>query len=234
MKYFNSERQRIYYLLALSLNLFLIISTGSVGAYLTLAINLLIAFMLIGIKKKWRILYFPVIIFAAYNLLQKMNLFDKLEIDYILRKITRHSMSFDLIPADRVNIILSYFSIFKDNLLGVGAGQATVIGKANYGISINPHSLLVEVAVEYGMIGLMIILSLYFIYLYRLIRVMTVKDDSLDFNILKKTVFINYITMFLWTNVPSRILNGFDIFWIFIGLIILMLYKSKNLNEGVI
>ncbi len=231
IKYFNSKRQRIYYLMALSLNIFLIISTGSIGAYLTLAINLLIAFILIENKDKWKILYFPALIFAVYNAFQNINIFEKIEIDYILRKIARHSTSLDLIPTDRVNIISSYLNIFKDNLLGVGAGQATIVGKANYGISINPHSLLVEVAVEYGLIGLMIILTLYFVYLYRLIRVMAIKHGSLDHDIVKKSVFINYITMILWTNVPSRVLNGFDIFWIFIGLIILILYNSTNLNE---
>lgn len=231
MKYFHSRKYRFNYLTALTINIFLIIATGSFGAYLTLAINLLIAFILIGNSKKWKILYFPAIILVAYNVFKKINIFERLEVDYIFRKITRHSISLDLIPTDRVDILSSYFTIFKDNLFGVGAGQATIVGKANYGISINPHSLLVEIAVEYGILGLMIILSLYFIYLIKLIRSMATKQGSFEYNMLKKTIFINYITMILWTNIPSRILNGFDIFWIFIGLVILILHNSTNLNE---
>ncbi|MCK4257775.1 MAG: O-antigen ligase family protein [Halanaerobiales bacterium] len=228
IKFMSEKKGRIKYLLSMIINTILIISTGSIGAYITLALNLTLSYVILDKKHRKKILILPVLltVISPGILLNKF-----LEYEYIFRKISRFSLQKSIIPLDRIEILSIYFSIFTDTIIGVGAGQATTFGMIKRGISINPHSLLMEIAVEFGVAGILFTLGIYIYALIKLLRIIIRFRNTSTEYIIGSVAAINLTTFFLWTNVPSRVLNGFDVFWIILGIVVVII-NNPNLIKG--
>jgi len=124
---------------------------------------------------------------------------------------------------ERIQYYCDAVKNFKENpLIGKGVGMFSYEhgGKGSY-----PHNILLEIAAEYGLIGIIIFWP-FFIYLFyialKLIKKMQLKDYSL-------IIPLWFLIIFLDAMVSGSIANNRNI-WLF-GAIILILQKSKKANK---
>ncbi len=219
----NQKINRFYKYITIILMLFLIFATGSNGAIILLIMNLFIqfAYSLKYLKSQDIFIRFFIIMVSVILVVLLVQRF--VEIEYLMLKLSRISSIENIITVSRLNILKDYFFILIRYPFGVGLGQSTIINYALNGSHINSHSFFLEIFVELGIISGIVIISMYFYAIFKVISKRLITPISVF-------VFSSLITFPLWSNIPSRIVEGFDIFWLLIGLTILQL-KYKGVDD---
>lgn len=236
----DKVRHKIGMYTGLIINIFMIISTGSTGAIISAIISLMISYILICMQRKNMK---PIVAMLIFTLLIGVFIktldFNYIELEYIKAKIDRVSTE-GIMSRDRKVLFNNYLEISKENIMGVGGGQAQNLNYILFNDRNNPHSLFLEILINYGMVGL-IFSSVFFIML--LIKslknyVLFWKAGDLFNRNLSAVLLVNLMSFIIISNVPSRILNGFDIIWVILGLIYLnndgARLKHRNMTHTLI
>ena len=223
----------LYKYLIMSIFLILALASGSRGPILALIItglvylvfnfNRLIVKVIFGVA----LLSLIILTFGIDDKISQVGNFDRIFLNVSKKGFVKHSTS------TRKNLAIGSFILLQNYPLGVGAGNwQTVANKIrpNHLMPLEyPHNLFLEVACEYGLHSLiiLIILFLYVFYLSYNKMQKYIKDKTSLYPLLF------YLLLFLFFNsMVSGMLNDSRLLFIVISFIIIHkpLIESKNVN----
>lgn len=130
----------------------------------------------------------------------------------------------------RIRIIYLSYQSLKNNLFGLGPGMSDIyIGKAFFFplIYYNPHNMWGEVAIDYGLPGLLFFVLFYFSLLIKLYQTFHSASDGFV-KYLTAASFISLTGFIISSISPSTVWRPFPVMWTIFGLALYAIKKDQD------
>lgn len=190
------KKRKILFILPYLVIILIVLESGSRGALLSMIVIALVQLFLNITKKNW--LKYIIIIFVSFLVISySLNFFNS---DLINRFRLQNIQD----GSGRLEIWKNYFHIFFElpiykKILGVGISNSSVTYYQYFGYLKNTHNLYINVLIDFGLFGLVLMLIIQGMMLHRIIKSKNTLAISVYLALITSSMFLDMqITRYFW------------------------------------